>query len=368
MLSVLCLFLAAAPNAAASTPAMRNALESMATVTPWLASPDPFRDPKHRADIARSLDTLAQLKHGFFRGPTSSTAGLAELFGNQAAWARADFLAGNTESARYRVRGLTQLCMSCHLREPSRDFIDALKVVDRVPLPPLEHAAFLATTRQFDRALDVWRTALVRPTKLEPEMFEQLDGLRLALRVAVRLRDDVNLTHRLIVPQLLRVELPGIAVRELEGWERDAVAWEHEHFLLAEQPPEQLLLRARMLVEGSGAENTVAPMPEHFIALLRAASYLDEVLRRDPEGPWRSEALYLLGVVHPSVSDSPVWQLEWMYLEACIRENAGTSRGRICGQRLKDRTWFTWHSEADMPAATVAALGELLALANAPSR
>lgn len=369
MLSALCttaLVFAATPVTPASAPpsaAMREALQSLATVTPWLSSPDAFRDPKHHGDIAQAIDALARLKHPFLRGAGASSAHVGQLFANQAAWARSDFVVGSTESARYRVLSLTQLCVSCHVREPTRDFFDAGQVVERLRLPPLEQAQFFATTRQFERALELWRTELVRPVTLEPELFEQLQALRLAVRVAVRTRDDAKLAQQLLAPQLQRSELPGFAQRELQAWQKDAAAWEKERFVLADQTPATLLTRARLLVESTGAANTLAPVPERYVALLRAASYLDELLRQSPEGPLRPEALYLLGVVHPSVSDSPVWQLEWMYFEACIRENAGEPAARRCADRLKDRTWQTWRSGADMPAATRAALGELMALA-----
>ena len=367
MLSALCttaLLFASTPAPLVPSAAMKEALDSLAVVTPWLSSPDAFRDPKHHGDIAQSLDTLARLKHPFMRGAGASSTSVGQLYGSQAAWARTDFLAGSTESARYRVRGLTQLCLGCHVREPTRDFVDAAKAVDKLQLPPLEQAQYLALTRQFDRALELWRTELARPMRLEPERFEQLEGLRLALQVAVRSRDDAKLTQQLLAPQLTRTaELPDFAMRELKAWQKDAVAWEKERFVLGDQTPATLLARAKLLVEGSGVERTVAPVPEHFVSMLRAASYLDELMRQAPEGPLRAEALYLLGVVHPSVSDSPLWQLEWMYFEACIRENAGKPPARLCADRLKDRTWYTWRSGADMPAATRAALGDLMALA-----
>lgn len=368
MLSALCTLWLAATPALPPSPPMSEALEAMARVTPWLSSPDAFRDPQHHFDIARSLDVLARLKHPFLRGPGASSVAVGQLFGNQAAWAKTDFLGGRTESARYRARGLTQLCLSCHLREPTRDFADAAQVVERLRLPPLEQAQFFATTRQFERALELWRTELVRPMRLEPELFDQLDALRMALQVAVRVRDDVKLTQQLIGPQLVRTELPGFALRELESWQKDALAWEKDRFALAQQTPATLISRARALVENAGAAQTVAPVPERYLALLRAASYLDELMRQAPEGPFRGEALYLLGVVHPSVADSPLWQLEWMYLEACIRESPGSAQARACADRLKDRTWYSWRSGADMPAQTRAALGELMSLARQKPR
>ncbi len=322
------------------SPAMKESFDAVTTMTPWLSSPDAFRDPQHHEDIARALATLSKLKHPFLRGSGTSSTSVAKLFGNQAKWAKDDFLARNTESARYRTRGLTQLCLACHLREPTRDFVDVQRKVERMVLPPLQQAELFALTRQTDRALEVWGQELGRTVRLDSELYEQLDGLRLAVGVAVRLRDDPKLVQQLLAPQLFRFELPGFALREVEAWNKDAVAWEKDRFALADQTPTTLMTRARSLIESAGAEDTEAAVSERYVALLRAASYLDEALRQAPDGPYRAEALYLLGVVHPTVADSPLWQLEWMYFEACIRENAGTPIAQTCAQRLKDRTWY----------------------------
>lgn len=361
MLALTLLLLAAPPEPA--TTGMTEALDAIVTVTPWLASPDAFRDPKNGPAITRSLDTLSRLRHPFFTGRTASPTAVADLFGKQAQWAKDDFAVKNTESARYRVFSLTQLCLGCHLRAPTRDFPDFAGKVERLQLPPLQQAALFATTRQFDRALELWRVELVRPVKVETELFDQLDALRLAVRVAVQSRDDAKLVRELITPQLKRDLLPGSLLRELTGWNKDAQAWEKERFPLATQTPTALVNRARALVEQSGAMLNTGPVVDRFVSLVRASSYLDEALRRAPEGEFRGEALYLLGVVHASISDSPLWQLEWLYLEGCIRENAGTPRAATCAARLKDRVWFTWRTRADIPAATMVALGELMSLA-----
>ncbi|MDP1829192.1 MAG: hypothetical protein Q8L48_38365 [Archangium sp.] len=342
-------------------------LGSVSTLAPWLSSPVAFRDAKNRAAISHALHTLANLRHPFFREPGSSSTGVGELFGRQAARAQADFASGHTESARFRVQALTQLCLGCHLREPSRDFVDAAKVVEGLQLTALQRAHYYATMRQFDLALGVWAVELARPVKLESEQFEQLEALRLALRVAVRVKDSAPLAQRLIAPQLERAGLPGFALRELQSWQAAAEGWEAEHFVLSERTPAALVARAASLVKATEAQTHVAAMPEHFLSLLRAASYLDEAMRQDPEGPGRGQALYLLGVVHASISESPLWQLEWMYFEACIRENAGLPLARACGERLQDRTWFIWRTGADMPASTAGALKELLVLAKVSS-
>ena len=346
---------------------MAEALDAALTIAPWLPSPGAFRDPANQKAIGSSLEVLSRLRHPFMRGPGASSTGVAELFTQQATTARLDFASGGTEAARRRAQGLTQLCIACHVREPRRDFLDPEKRVEGLHLPPLQQAHFYAVTRQFDRALEVWKAELAKP-RPETDVFEELESLRLAIRVAVRARDDAKLVQQLLAPQVKRTELPGFTRRELKLWQVDAAAWEKESFALATQKPEALVARAKQLAEASGALTNITPASEHFIKLLRAASYLDEAMRQEPQAASRGDALYLLGVVHGAVADLSLWQLEWAYFENCVRENPATTLAVTCAERLKDRTWFNWRSGSDMPAATQVALNELMAIARGAAK
>lgn len=354
----LAVLLSAAP--AAPRGVVTQGLVSVTALAPWLSSPVAFREVKNRKTITGALEVLAHLQHPFFHEPGSSSTNVGELFGTEADLAQREFAAGKTEAARFRVQALTQLCLACHLREPTGDFEDASGAVEGLQLAPLHRAQYFALTRQFELALGVWQAELARPVRLESEQFEQLEALRMALRVAVRVKDDPRLAQQLLAPQLARTKLPGFAMRDLQAWQVAAVAWEHERFVLSQRSPAALVARARELVASTGATTNVSPMPQHFLTLVRAASYLDEAMRQDSEGVFRGEALYLLGVAHATISESSLWKLEWMYFETCIRENAGTLRASMCGERLKERTWSLWG--ADMPAPTQGALKALLVL------
>ncbi|MFZ5439972.1 MAG: hypothetical protein ACOZQL_08175 [Myxococcota bacterium] len=361
----LALVLTVAPDAGVQhSAAMKEALDAVTTLTPWLPSPSAFREPANRQAISGAFDVFARLKHPYLRKAGAPSAGVANLFATQAERARFDFERGNTESARRRAQAMTQLCIGCHLSEPRGDFAGAAKVVEALRLPPLQRAEYFASTRQIDRALEVWRAELVRPVKVESELYEQLDALRLAVRVVVSAKDDPKLVQQLLAPQLKRKELPPFVRRELERWLQDAVAWEKEGFSKAAQKPAALLEKAKVLLEASGAEKNVAPVPEQALKCLRAASYLDEAMRQDAEGPQRAELLYFSGVAHGAVPDPALWELEWTFFEACIRENPGTPIAQVCAERLKERTWFAWRVGVDIPASTHAALGALMALAN----
>ncbi len=206
------------------------------------------------------------------------------------------------------MQALTQLCLGCHLREPGiTDFVDTAKVVEKLHLPPLQQAQYYAMAA--------------------------------------------------------RPQLPGFAQRELNAWMVDAKGWQQERFSVSRQTSTQLFARARLLIDSTGAATNTGAMPQHFIALLRAATYLDEAMRRQPQAKFRGEALFLLGVAHATITDNSLWQLEWMYFEACIRENAASARGAACAARLEERTRFIWQTPSDVPSSTQVALKDLVKLA-----
>lgn len=358
MLTTACLTLALA-----AAPPMSQALEALATLQPLLANPEAFRAPENTKRVTQALETLAKLEHPFNRGVPMPSGNVEQLFSRQASAAVLDYSRGRHEAARQRGRTLSQLCIGCHAREPTKDFADAEKVVEQAKLSPLQKAQFYATTRQVDRALALWKTELARPVKQDPELFEQLDALRLALRVLVPMKDEARDVRALLVPQLNRKALPEFVRVEFAAWEKDAKAWEAERFVAKGKTAAELLAKAKSLVAVSQAEKVVTAQPMHFVKLLRAVSYLDEALRREPTGAQRGEVLYLLGVASATTADIPLWELEGMFLEACIRENPHTPRAATCAARLKSRTYVTWSNDRDIPADTWRAMTELMSLA-----
>lgn len=356
------LLLASPPKEAPKALAPQG-LIPVSTLAPWVQSAESFADPANQKAISEALKLLTHLRHPFFYAPGSSSSGVGELFAQQTELAERDFSDGKTESARFRVQALTQLCLGCHLREPAHDFIDSAEVVEKLKLPPLQQAQYYATTRQFGRALEVWRAELGKPVALEAEQIGQLDALRLALRVAVRARDDSALALALMAPMLATNQMPGFAQRDLQAWSAEAQGWQQERFVVSRQSSKALFARARLLINSTGAATHAGTMPQHFVSLLRAAAYLDEAIRRDPKAKFRGEALFLLGVAHASITDSSMWQLEWMYFEACIRENAASARGTACATRLEERTRLIWPTAADVPSSTQVALKDLVKLA-----
>ncbi|MBE2254320.1 MAG: hypothetical protein IAE78_32625 [Myxococcus sp.] len=356
---------AAPPDAGAPLkPSMQSALAAVITLQPLVASPVGFRDPANAAKIRQSLEVLAPLEHFFTK--RSPSAGIATLFARELRAANDEYQRRGYEAARIRLRSLTSLCFGCHLREPTdADLATSSAALDALDLTHLERASFFASTRQFERAFTEWNQAFTVKPKNDVEAFEQTEALRQALSVTVQGLDDPKRTVALLAQNKDRPELPGFVTRQMVRWLVEAKAWQAEKFDARKKTPPQLVARAKALIDVAGTAKSVAPDDMRLVSHLRAASYLQEALRREPDASTRGEALYLLGVVSAATADPHLWRLEWITLESCIRENPKTELARRCAERLTERTWFSYTGRGglDLPPGVGAELGELNALA-----
>jgi hypothetical protein len=354
----------AAPDPAIR-PTMQGARVAVLQLQSLLASPPAFRDKANAPRIRAALDVLAPLQHFFANGKEKAVPSTAvgSLFAKELSKARADFDRGETEAARFRLRSITSLCLGCHLREPAES--DLLPLKETTGLTGLERAAFLASTRQFKAAFAEWDTALAVTPKNDVKAYEQTEAIRFALSVAIVGMDDPRRAVALLSKHQPRADLPGFVTRSMALWLKEARAWEIEAFDASKQPPAALLAKARALMQLTGIEQTPTPDDNRLVSHLRAAAYLQEVLRRETGGALRPEALALLGVVSAATTDPTLWRLEWMTLESCIRENPKSAIARRCADRLSQRTYFAYTGRGglDLPAAVVAELGELNGLA-----
>ncbi len=349
--------------------AMHSAMHAVVSLQPYLTSPTAFRDPANASVIGTELEALSNLKHHFMMPGRQNVAleTLAGVFGDHVDEARAEFKAGNTEATRARLRGITSLCFACHTRQSvSKDFVDVAKVVESMNLPPLRKAEFFATTRQFDLALAAWNTALEAAPKSEAEAFDQTAAMRQYVAVLVRVRDDRKASVAALSKQLARTDLPVFSRRILEQWLRDAKVWQADDFVASTATAAALVAKAGALIASSGAAQSPISDETRFIPTLRATGYLHAALEKEPQAGSRVEALYLLGVATAATLDPLLWDLDSLYLEACIREKPHSGIARQCADRMYDRAWFGWTGSGGtrIPPDVAQRLGELRVLAS----
>ncbi|MBK7857901.1 MAG: hypothetical protein IPJ65_04595 [Archangiaceae bacterium] len=334
----------AAPDAGEVRATMHGNLAAVVALQPLLASPEAFKDPKNAATIYSSLAVLSRMKHQFMRPLAQEpAAAFGDLFSEAVDRAEADFSTGHPDVARARLRGLTGMCMSCHARQVSpKDFAAAEQAAGGIGLAPLERAEFLAATRQFDAALALWGDALSAPRKTEADSFALARAMRAALGVSVRAKDDASATVALLEAQAHRTDLPSWQANAVRLWLVDAQAWQAEKLVAAKATPAALFQRASALVDASRAAETYLPRDGERIKLLRATAYLSLALEREPHAKWRGQALYRLGIASASAFDPELYELDGIYLEACVRENPHTPLALRCIDLMSERTLFNF--------------------------
>ncbi len=340
---------------------MRGNLTAAWALQPYLVSPESFRDPGNQDVILACIEQLALTEHPY-SAPTP--AAISRLFVERVQKARADYERGSKDVARLRLMGLTGLCLGCHTRAPAQATPLHLSA-EHLKLAPAERAQLLAAARQFDRALETWKRLLETPPRNALEAYDQAFALRAALGVAVRAADDPDEALALIAPMENRPELAPLTRHRIATWKKDVVAWRSEAFVAKSQRPPALLARARALLDGTGALGSAGPDEDHFVALQRATAYLNRALELEPRAPWRPEALYLLAVAAAAASDPELWQLDELYLEACVRESPHTKAAVRCVDRLADRLVYRYTVEGvtRIPVEEASKLGDLRALA-----
>ncbi|MGV3623603.1 MAG: hypothetical protein ACO1OB_22480 [Archangium sp.] len=347
---------------------MQSALHSTVWLQPYLVSPAAFRDPVNAAAIKGHLEVLTSLEHRFATdaGADAATRALAGMFGTQVQRSLDDFTTGNPEPARARLRSMTGVCFACHSRETvSQDFDDTEKTVEALRLPPLRRAELYASTRQFDRAISVWREALAQPAKTEAEWFAHTAALRQYLAVLVRVRDDRGATASVITEQAEREGVPPFFRQLLEAWFAEVRVWNADDFSARSAAPLALFKKASALIADADLERQVVADERRFISMLRATGYLYAALERAPAATWRGEALYLLAVASAATQDPLLWNLDALFLETCVREQPHSKIARRCVTRLSERTWLRWTGSGgtEIPPEELRALAWLRSLA-----
>lgn len=372
-----CLWLASQPadgGLSVSQPAgietqMRTSFAGLMALQPYLASPSQFADAKNQEAIAKHVEALSKVQHAFPKAMAQEEPGLAaisKLFARYLEDTQKRWDAGDREYARYRLRTVTGLCLGCHAQERAEsDFVDVHQQVEALKLSPLEKADTLAATRQFDLAMQAYLEVLKETPKTEMDYLDFLRAARQTLSLTVRVKQDPQATSELLSTLSRRHDLPPFMVEYLNGWKSDVSQWLKDSFKPKKATVSQLISKAQALVQQSGGTKTLLPDERQEIPFLRASGYLHEALRKEPTAALRGEALYLLGVCYSELQDAALWDIDTLYLEACVRENPHSAVAQKCLRRLSDRIYlgYTGSRGTQLPAEEVERLAELRALA-----
>lgn len=349
-------------------PTMIRLFNSLMNLEIMAVSPERFKSPENKEIIQKDLETLFRIKHSFPAKMKSEEPGMMavlSLFTEYIKDTKDNYERGNSEYARHRVKTMGSFCLSCHSRNmPGWDFEDVQNRVDKLPLRDFEKAELYGATRQFDKALASSWLYLEGTPKTELDFIQFTRTLRNHVRLLVRVKQDPIATKKMLDLFAKRKGLPEFDRRLIRAWQKDAEFWVKDKVNSSDLTPEALFKKAEGLISRATSLQSYPSDDNGDISYLRATSYLHEILDRDAKSKTRGRTLYLLGIAYGSLKESYLWDLDALFFEQCIRENAHTELSRQCFERYIKAIYINQpvFSESFLSEDALKKMGELGAL------
>lgn len=332
----LILALAVTANAADKDPRpdMHVLASEISTLEKFLVSDAEFSLPANEAQISGSLgkinDHLSHLGKGAFSGDPSLRVNLVLLQQHLTDADRA-FREKNKRFARFMLQSSLQMCIACHTRKQSPDFV--LADIDDKKLAPIDYADYLFATRQFQKGKEIYEKIV--------SGYPGANGGQANLRKALlslavyyaRVKEDPKAGEAYFA-QVSKNEKIPVYIREESGaWSREFGAWAKAGAGKGEEKltETELLKRAKKILKNDDF-SMISDMGRSFhVRRLRASSLLHKVLESPGDkSPMKAEALLYLGQIYPRLSSDLFFRFGDMYLKACITEYPKTSVARSC--------------------------------------
>lgn len=323
---------------------MQSMLSDVLILFPFAFDEKRFNDPFNRPKIKEALGSLnkhsAELsKH---TSKLTHTEGLkidpsfpfvAEAFESELQVAKNSFDAGNAsqiQSQTYLRAALTK-CILCHTQSANGPELKIDQFKDQLgTLNSQDRFMALAATRQFDDALAEFSKILAEKKESKPDLSRMDNEIRAALAIAVRVKKDPATTLKLINETITSGSGSKIIQSDLKSWKKSAMEWSAEKPLLLNSD-EALFTEGNRLVEQSKKiEYSLDSYQNSSIQLLRASSYLHDLLSNYSVSAYRAKSYILLASIYDLLPGFALWDLPDEYLGACIKENPHSEAGEKC--------------------------------------
>jgi len=309
---------AMAGDSKAVRPAMHEAYAAFRDLQKFIVSRQRFQDPANAAEISALMGTLKNSFHKVEGTPTklSSEPGFAstlkvlnEMLGD----AKQRFDEGKSGYALWRLKSASSHCVSCHTRhEVPMEFSD--DSVRLGLLSPIERGEFFLATRQFQRAKETFKQAVLDP---EGEPI-RMSALRNWLLVFTRVQPNPNAALTELTHMLAKTTMRSYDREEIQSWIVSLRRWKGE----GKKFDIPVLKRAENLIRQAVGGGDPISARIGTVELLRATAMLHTLLEGNEvlgEGD-RGYALYLLGLCYSELPSFFVVELPEMFLEQSVRE------------------------------------------------
>lgn len=363
------------PGASAKwSAAMRGMQQSLKALLVDLSSDERFNDPKRAAAIGSNVDRIAQAAHGLPKllpqaGDADPTlAILAQEFSNEALQARAALKAGQRAYARGTLRALTGYCLACHTRSASADAASSARApleAELRGLGSLERAQYLASTRQFDAALDELERLVADVGAAERQGLDWEEAVRLGLAISVRVKRDPARALRLAERVLATPHAPYFFKEQATQWKKSLQAWQAEGTPKAQTEEGYFTEAVKRLADARAAQKYPSDRSADVL-YLRASAAVHDLLAHAPQGRHAAEALYMAGLCYEVLRDLNLWDQHELYYLACLLKAPHTDQGRECFKHYEQSVTYgyTGSGGTHLPTEVQKRLKELRRLAD----
>jgi tetratricopeptide (TPR) repeat protein len=348
---------APAPDTGADIkPMMRQNFETLMELQAYAASPESFRSPKNYGEIVKLIDRLAGIAHVLPQVTGASRPGLSAVAGIYSEYLddlKAGMKNGNPVYLRNRIRTAAGFCFECHTSTPAEgNFQDAERRVAGLKLTSFQKAEYLAATRQFDKALELYETLLGGQAAPEAQSTELVHAVRSALILAVRVKEDPQRAMAVLDRVESREGLSSYFRNQIEAWKKDVSDWKKENPLKKDAPAGAWLEKAQKAADRARILQKYPADHAGDVSYLRSVSLAQQALAHSPDERQKAHAFYLLGAAHSVLGDPLLWDLGPYYFESCVETIPHTPLAQSCFDRWVQETTFSYTGTAgvSMPA------------------
>ncbi len=356
---------------------MQSMLKEVLVLFPFAFNDAQYNDIKNQNSIDQSLKSLVEHSEGLKKHTSRikkedglkidpSFSFIAEAFENELHSAQVNFKKTgrqHTEAQNY-LRSALSKCILCHSQSANGPELKLSQFKKAfAELSPKDRFMAYAATRQFDDALKVFDVILKESRAQDKENLDP--NIKTALAIAVRVKKDPKKTSQIVEEVANSGAGSSILKNDLKDWRKAAIAWQTEK-AKAPTTDQALFDEATRLIDSQKKkENSFENIENSDISLLRATTYLHDLLTDYPKSRLRAESYLLLASTYDRLPGFAMWDFADEYLGACIEENPHTSIGEKCFTQYRENiiVGYSGSSGTDIPHAVSEHLARMKALA-----
>ena len=342
---------------------MQGLFSNLSSALRYSLNDDQFGDPALRKNILRDLRALAasaeQLQLHGGKSLNTSFHHLRDRLALDARELLTQFEAGENDRARFILHEMTDNCVACHSKLPSKRAFPLGKAfqeeIDPKKLDLAELVRLQVATRQFGAALDSYET-IFRSKELTPTQIDLVGFVKGYLKIAIRVRGEYQRAARTLEQFRNRPDMHRYLQNHIAYW----ITALRE---LDPKPKEESLLQQARTVVQEAQKSAQFPLDRYgLIHYYHASSLLFQFLDTQTNNKKDlAEAFYLLGIAEAHLTHG-YWVSETeFYLEQSIRSDPNSPYAEKAYAFLEEYviTGFSGSAGTDIPEDMQALLNEL---------